>query len=61
MISDKFRSYFVGTKYVVYTDHATIKYLFNTNDSKSRLIRCILLLQEAYIEIKDEEVLKIRL
>lgn len=31
---DKFRSYLVGTKVVVYTDHAVIKYLFNKKDGK---------------------------
>ncbi|XP_049371097.1 uncharacterized protein LOC125836054 [Solanum verrucosum] len=48
-----FRSYIVGTKVVVYTDHAAIGYLFNKNDAKPRLIRWILLLQEFDIEIKD--------
>ncbi|XP_049360412.1 uncharacterized protein LOC125825111 [Solanum verrucosum] len=50
---DKFRSYLVGTKVVVYTDHAAIRYLFNKKDAKPRLIRWILLLQEFDIEIKD--------
>ena len=31
---DKFRSYVVVTKVIVYTDHAAIKYLFNKKDSK---------------------------
>jgi len=50
---DKFRSYLVGTKVVVYTDHAAIRYLFNKKDAKPRLIRWILLLQEFDIDIKD--------
>ena len=50
---DKFRSYFVGTKVVVYTDHATIRYLLDNKDANSRFIMWILLLQEFNIEIKD--------
>lgn len=49
---DKFRSYVVVTKVIVYTDHAAIKYLFNKKDSKPRLIRWVLLLQEFDLEIK---------
>jgi hypothetical protein len=41
---DKFRSYLVGTKVIVYTDHATLKYLLTKKDAKPRLIRWILLL-----------------
>ena len=36
---DKFRSYLVGAKIIVYTDHATLKYLLNKKDAKPRLIR----------------------
>ena len=43
---EKFRLYLVGSKVIVYTDHAAIKYLLNKADSKPRLIRWILLLQE---------------
>ena len=43
---EKFRSYLVGSKVIVYTDHAAIKYLLNKADSKPRLIRWILLFQE---------------
>jgi hypothetical protein len=41
---DKFRSYLVGTKVIVYTDHAALKYLLTKKDAKPRLIRWILLL-----------------
>ena len=40
---DKFRSYLVGAKVVVYTDHAALKYLLTKKDVKPRLIRWILL------------------
>ena len=43
---EKFRSYLVLSKTIVYTDHAAIRYLFNKQDAKPRLIRWILLLQE---------------
>ena len=36
---DNFRLYLVGTKVIVFTDHATIRYLFNKKDAKPRLIR----------------------
>jgi hypothetical protein len=36
---DKFRSYLVGAKVIVYTDHATLKYLLTKKDDKLRLIR----------------------
>ena len=52
---DKFRSYLLGSKIVVHTDHATLKYLFDKKDSKPRLMRWILLLQESDLEIKDRK------
>jgi hypothetical protein len=51
----KFRSYLVGAKVIVYTDHATLKYFLTKKDAKSRLIRWILLLQEFDLEIKDKK------
>ena len=50
---DKFWSYLVGAKVIVYTDHAALKYLLTKKDAKPRLIRWILLLQEFDLEIKD--------
>jgi hypothetical protein len=52
---DKFRSYLVGAKVIVYTDYAALKYLLTKKDAKPRLIRWILLLQEFDIEIKDKK------
>ncbi|KAL1333926.1 hypothetical protein AAHE18_11G139700 [Arachis hypogaea] len=52
---DKFRSYLVGSKVIVYTDHAALKYLLTKQDSKPRLIRWVLLLQEFDIEIRDRK------
>ncbi|KAL4383479.1 hypothetical protein GQ457_15G018740 [Hibiscus cannabinus] len=44
---DKFRSYLIGAKVMVYTDHSAIKYLLSKKDAKPRLIHWILLLQES--------------
>ena len=52
---DKFRSYLIGAKVIVYTDHAALKYLLTKKDAKPRLIRWILLLQEFDLEIKDKK------
>ena len=41
---DKFRSYLVGSKTIVFTDHSALKYLMAKKDAKPRLIRWILLL-----------------
>ncbi|GJT92365.1 putative nucleotidyltransferase, ribonuclease H [Tanacetum coccineum] len=51
---DKFQFYLVLSKTIVFTDHAALRYLFNKQDAKPRLIRWILLLQEFDIEIKDK-------
>ncbi|CAN6557464.1 unnamed protein product [Malus baccata var. baccata] len=52
---DKFRSYLLGTKVIIYTDHAALKYLFTKKEAKPRLIRWMLLLQEFDIEIRDKK------
>ncbi|CAN6567588.1 unnamed protein product [Malus baccata var. baccata] len=52
---DKFRSYLIVTKVIVFTDHAALKYLFTKKEAKPRLIRWMLLLQEFDIEIKDKK------
>ncbi|GKC38965.1 reverse transcriptase domain-containing protein [Tanacetum coccineum] len=52
---DKFRSYLIMSKTVVYTNHSALKYLFSKQDAKPRLIRWVLLLQEFTIEIKDKK------
>nr|GEV68348.1 putative reverse transcriptase domain-containing protein [Tanacetum cinerariifolium] len=43
---DKFRSYLIMNKRIMYTDHSALKYLFAKKDSKARLLRWVLLLQE---------------
>nr|GFA72625.1 reverse transcriptase domain-containing protein [Tanacetum cinerariifolium] len=41
---EKFRSYLIMNKSIIYTDHSTLKYLFSKKDAKARLLRWILLL-----------------
>ncbi|GJY95814.1 reverse transcriptase domain-containing protein [Tanacetum coccineum] len=50
---EKFRSYLIMNKSVVYTDHSALKYLFKKKDAKERLLRWVLLLQEFNILVID--------
>ncbi|CAM8877841.1 unnamed protein product [Rhodiola kirilowii] len=52
---EKFRPYLLGTKVVVFSDYAAIRYLMTKKEAKPRLIRWILLLQEFDLEIKDKK------
>ncbi|CAM8910249.1 unnamed protein product [Rhodiola kirilowii] len=52
---EKFRSYLLGTKVTVFSNHAAIRYLMTKKEAKPRLIRWILLLQEFDVEIKDKK------
>ena len=52
---EKFRSYNLGSKIIIYTDHTTLKYLFSKKEAKPRLIRWVLLLQEFDLEIRDKK------
>nr|GEW89692.1 reverse transcriptase domain-containing protein [Tanacetum cinerariifolium] len=49
----KFRSYLIMNKSIVYTDHSALKYLFAKKDSKARLLRWFLLLQEFTFKVID--------
>nr|GFA87551.1 reverse transcriptase domain-containing protein [Tanacetum cinerariifolium] len=50
---EKFRSYLITNKSIVYTDHSALKYLFAKKDAKARLLRWILLLQEFDFKVVD--------
>nr|GFB16031.1 reverse transcriptase domain-containing protein [Tanacetum cinerariifolium] len=50
---EKFRSYLIMNKSIVYTDHSTLKYLFAKKDAKARLLHWILLLQEFDFKVID--------
>nr|GEZ06711.1 reverse transcriptase domain-containing protein [Tanacetum cinerariifolium] len=50
---EKFCSYLIINKSIVYTDHSALKYLFAKKDAKARLLRWILLLQEFDFKVID--------
>nr|GEY28751.1 reverse transcriptase domain-containing protein [Tanacetum cinerariifolium] len=50
---EKFRSYLIMKKSIVYTDHSALKYLFAKKDSKARLLCWVLLLQEYTFKVID--------
>ncbi|KAI3445155.1 hypothetical protein Pfo_001820, partial [Paulownia fortunei] len=52
---EKFCSYLIGAKVIVYSDHAALRYLLTKKDAKPRLIRWILLMQEFDLQIKDKK------
>nr|XP_027097521.1 uncharacterized protein LOC113717071 [Coffea arabica] len=52
---EKFRSYLLGAKVIIFSDHAALRYLMTKKDAKPRLIRWILLLQEFDLEIRDKK------
>jgi hypothetical protein len=49
----------LGTKIIVNSDHAALRYLMTKKEAKPRLIRWILLLSEFDLEIKDKKGQKI--
>nr|GEX36001.1 reverse transcriptase domain-containing protein [Tanacetum cinerariifolium] len=50
---EKFRSYLIMNKSIVYTDHSALKYLFAKKDANARLLHWILLLQEFDFKVID--------
>ncbi|GKA63671.1 reverse transcriptase domain-containing protein, partial [Tanacetum coccineum] len=52
---EKFWSYLVLSKTILYTDHSAIKYLLAKQDAKPTLLRWILLLQEFDVIIHDKK------
>ena len=52
---EKFRSYLIGSKIIVYTNHSTLKFLLSKKDAKPRLIRWVLFLQELDLQIIDKK------
>ena len=55
---DKFKSYLLGSKVIIFTNHAVIKYLLAKKDAKPHLIRWVLLLQEFDLKSKTRKVLR---
>jgi len=52
---EKFRPYLIGSHVIVYTELCALKHLLSKNDSRPRLVRWILLLQEFDYEIRDKK------
>ncbi|XP_071906819.1 uncharacterized protein [Coffea arabica] len=52
---EKFRSYLLGAKVIIFSDHAALRYLLTKKEAKPRLIRWILLLQEFNLEIRNKK------
>ncbi|XP_021743263.1 uncharacterized protein LOC110709359 [Chenopodium quinoa] len=52
---EKFRSYLVGSKIIIFTDHATLNYLIAKSETKPRLLRWVLTLQDFDIKIRDKK------
>nr|GFC09790.1 reverse transcriptase domain-containing protein [Tanacetum cinerariifolium] len=52
-VFEKFRSYLIMNKSIVYTDHSALKYLFAKKDAKAQLLRWILLLHEFDFKVID--------
>nr|GEX89105.1 reverse transcriptase domain-containing protein [Tanacetum cinerariifolium] len=50
---EKFQSYLIMNKSIVYTVYSALKYLFAKKDSKARLLRWVLLLQELTFKVID--------
>nr|GEX96126.1 hypothetical protein [Tanacetum cinerariifolium] len=50
---EKFQSYLIMNKSIVYTDHFALKYLFAKKDSKARLLCWVLLLQVFTFKVID--------
>ncbi|GJY61673.1 reverse transcriptase domain-containing protein [Tanacetum coccineum] len=50
---EKFRSYLIMNKSIVYTDHSALKYLFAKKDAKEILLRWVFLLQEFDFKVID--------
>jgi len=52
---EKFRLYLIGSHVIVYTNNSALNNLLSKKDTKPRLVRWILLLQEFDCEIRDKK------
>ena len=51
---EKFHSYLINSKVIIFSDHVALKRLIKKSNSKPRLIQWVLLLKEFDFEIKDK-------
>jgi len=51
----KLQPYLLWSKVRIYTNHSTLKHFLGKVDWKPQLIRCVLLLQEFALEIRDKK------
>ena len=56
----KFQPYILGSKIIIYSDYAALKYLLSKKEAKPRLMRWVLLVQEFNLEIKDKKATRTR-
>ena len=54
-LAKKIRPYVLGSHVIIHIDHIEIKYLMDKKDTKPRLIRWVLPLQEFDLEIKNNK------
>ncbi|OMO61184.1 reverse transcriptase [Corchorus capsularis] len=52
---EKFRPYILGSKVIIYSDHAALRYLMKKKEAKARLMRWLLLFQEFDIKIRNKK------
>ncbi|XP_021730704.1 uncharacterized protein LOC110697629 [Chenopodium quinoa] len=52
---EKFRTYLIGSRTIVYTDHSALKYLISKKEAKPRLLRWVLVLQDFDCEMRDKK------
>ena len=52
---DKFHAYLIGSDIVIFTNHSALKYPLTKKNTKARLIRWVLLLQEFNLQIRDKK------
>jgi len=55
---EKFHSYLINSKVIVFTNHTPLKDLSKKSDSKPYLFRWVLLLQEFDLKIHDKDALE---
>ena len=58
---EKFRNYLVGSKVIVHTDHAALKYLMNKKDAKPRLCDGYFFSKSLILKLETRKALRMEL